>query len=150
MHPMDVFLLCLAGYGLRNLGGQETSSALRKTGSVLSRGEPWRKTQMLFPFEEQRRKQLSDSSCLLSGRDRAGICQVFPAITAGLLEPRDTSGLKMQLYLCFETCLGLWPSTSIFHSNFLSWKKSWSSQSSQHSKQVGETSPLLRCPCCGY
>lgn len=120
--PVDVFLLHLAGCGLRNLDRQEASSGLRKIGSVHSRGKPWRKTQVLFSFEEQGGKQLSDPSCLPPGRARAGIHRVFPAmnIAAGSLEPGDTPGLKMELCFCFETCLGLCPSTSVFPGNFLS------------------------------
>lgn len=101
---------------------QEAASGLRKKDNMYSRGKCWRTTQVLFSFEEQGGKQLSDPSCLPPGTARAGIHQVFPAmnIAAGLLEPRDTPGLKMELCFCFETCLGLWPSTSIFPSHFLS------------------------------
>lgn len=74
-HPVDVVLLHLAGYGLRNLDRQEPSPGL-STG----RGKPWRKIQVLFSFKEQEGKQLPDPSCLLPGRARAGIHQVFPAI----------------------------------------------------------------------
>lgn len=54
-------------------------------------------------------------------RARAGMHQVFPAVSlaAGSLEPGDTQGFKMELSFCFETCLGAWPGTSIFPSNFL-------------------------------
>lgn len=116
-----------------------------------SRGKPWRKTQVLFSFEEQGGKQLSDPSCLPPGRARAGIHQVFPAmnVAAGLLEPGDTPGLKMELCFCFETCLGLCPSTSVFPSNFLSWKKG-RRRSPQLPEQVREMTCLLKRPCCGH
>lgn len=39
-------------------------------------------------------------------------------LAAVLLELRDSPGLKTEL--CFETCLGPWPSTSIFPRSF--WK----------------------------
>lgn len=144
-HPVDV--ICAPSGRICGLDGQEAFSGFRKM-DIYSRGKCWRKTQMLFSFEEQGGKQLSDPSCLPPGTARAGIHQVFPAmnVAAGVLEPRDTPGLKMELCFCFETCLGLWPSTSIFPSHFLSWKNR--RRSPQHPERAKMMTCPLRCPCC--
>lgn len=100
----------LAGCGLRNLDRQETS-----------------------PVENLGKRP---ECCFLSRSRKGNNCQIHPVsyqeepelefirfspqliLAVVLLELRDSPGLKIEL--CFETCLGLWPSTSIFPSKF--WK----------------------------